>query len=157
MKPKRDRAAVMAPPPLLLALCVAAGFGADYLKRVPLFSVVPPFHRPLYFGLFVLAAVIFVSAIGGMIRHKTHPSPYRPTEVLVVAGIYRLTRNPIYIAFLLVAVALAVETNSAWLLLSAVVLFVLLHFGVVRREEEYLSGKFGSAYDDYQRRVRRWV
>jgi protein-S-isoprenylcysteine O-methyltransferase Ste14 len=53
--------------------------------------------------------------------------------------------------------ALAVGANNAWLLLSAIALFVFLHFGVVKREEHYLSTKFGIIYDDYSRRVRRWI
>ena len=157
MNDKPDRAIIIAPPPLLVVLCIAAGFGAQYFKRVPLFSVVPPFHQPLYLGLFAVAVLILFAAIRGMIRHQTHPSPYKPTAALVVEGVYRFTRNPIYVGFLLIVVGLAVAVNNAWLLLAALALFVLLHFGVVKREETYLSGKFGSAYSEYCKRVRRWI
>lgn len=157
MTDKPDRAAVIAPPPLLVVLCLALGFGAQHFHRAPLFSELPPFYRPLYLALFVAAALIFVLAIREMIRHKTHPSPHRPTTAIVVEGVYRFTRNPIYIAFLLVVLAFAVRANNAWLLLSAAILFLLLHFGVVKREEQYLSVKFGSVYDEYRRRVRRWI
>jgi protein-S-isoprenylcysteine O-methyltransferase Ste14 len=152
-----DRAHVIAPPPLLLALCLAAGFGAQHFRPIPLFSELPPFQWLLSIGMFVLAAVILFAAIGGMIRHKTHPSPHRPTTAIVEGGVYRFTRNPIYIAFLLIVLAFAVRANNAWLLLSAVILFLLLHFGVVKREERYLSVKFGGVYDEYRQRVRRWL
>jgi protein-S-isoprenylcysteine O-methyltransferase Ste14 len=154
---KLDHAAVIVPPPLLLALCVAVGFIAQHLKRLPLFPGAHLFLRPLCVTFFALAAIIFLLAVRELIRHHTHPSPYKPTAELVVGGIYSWTRNPIYIAFLLIVLALAVGANSVWLLLSAITLFVFLHFGVVKPEEHYLSTKFGSIYDDYYRRVRRWV
>lgn len=157
MDDKRDHAAVIAPPPLLLAICIAVGFMAQHLKRLPFLPGADRFLRPLCITLFAAAAMIFFSDVRELIRHHIHPSPYKPTVELVVGGIYRWTRNPIYVAFLLIALALAVAANSAWLLLSAVTLFVLLHFGVVKPEERYLSTKFGSIYNDYYRRVRRWI
>lgn len=157
MNDKPDRAAVIAPPPLLMALCIAAGFVAEYFKHLPLFPVVHPFLWPLCITLFAIAAIILFAAIRELIRHKTHPSPYKPTTAIVVGGIYSFTRNPIYIAFLFIVLAFAVGANSAWLFLSALTLFFVLHFGVVKREEQYLSAKFGSTYDDYRRRVRRWI
>jgi protein-S-isoprenylcysteine O-methyltransferase Ste14 len=77
--------------------------------------------------------------------------------VVVDSGVYRFSRNPIYVGFLLVLVALAVGANMGWMLVMLPILFVLLHFGVVRREERYLSAKFGAGYDDYRARVRRWI
>jgi protein-S-isoprenylcysteine O-methyltransferase Ste14 len=107
--------------------------------------------------LFGAAVIIFVAAIRELIRHKTHPSPYKPTATIVDTGVYRFSRNPIYVGFLLVVVASAACANSAWLLLAAVALFVLLRFGVVSREEQYLSRKFGDVYEEYRRKVRRWM
>jgi protein-S-isoprenylcysteine O-methyltransferase Ste14 len=78
------------------------------------------------------------------------------TAAIVSSGIYRFSRNPIYVAFLIVVLATAVAANNAWLLIAIVVLFVLLQFGVVRAEERYLSGKFGEEYDAYRKTTRRW-
>jgi len=101
--------------------------------------------------------IIFVAAIRELIRHKTHPSPYKATATIVDTRIYRFSRNPIYLGFLPVVVASAACANSTWLLLAAVALFVLLRFGVVSREEQYLSRTFGNAYWEYRRKVRRWI
>jgi protein-S-isoprenylcysteine O-methyltransferase Ste14 len=157
MNNERDHAPIIAPPPLLVALCIVGGFVARHFNPLSLFPESHPVRWPLCIALFVISALILFGAIRQLIRHKTHPSPYKPTAAVVVGGVYRFTRNPIYIAFLLIVVAFAVAANSAWFFVSAITLFVLLHFGVVKREEGYLSGKFGSAYDDYRRRVRRWL
>ena len=157
MNDKSEHAPVIAPPPLLMLLCILAGFGARHFKPAPLFSENQSFRKSLAIALFVLAFVIFAAAIVQFVRKKTHPSPYQPSAALIIAGIYRITRNPIYIAFLLIVVGFAIAANSAWFLLSAIILFLLLHFGVVKREERYLTSKFGSTYHDYCRRVRRWL
>ena len=91
------------------------------------------------------------------VKHNENPNPYKPTSTIVSSGIYRFSRNPIYIAFLVFALATAIVANNAWILLSIPLLFVLLQFGVVRAEERYLSGKLGAEYDAYRRSVRRWI
>jgi protein-S-isoprenylcysteine O-methyltransferase Ste14 len=157
MDDKRDHAGVIAPPPLLMVLCIAVGFLAEHFQHFPIFPADQPIRRPLCFAVFGAAVIIFVAAIRELIIHRTHPSPYKPTATIVDTGIYRFSRNPIYVGFLLVVVACAACANSAWLLLAAVALFVLLRFGVVSREEQYLSRKFGDVYDEYRRKVRRWM
>lgn len=154
---ERDHAPIIAPPPLLLLLCIGGGYLARHYERLSLFPEHHPLRRPLSIALFAIAVVIFLAAITQFIRHKTHPSPYKPTAAIVVKGVYRFTRNPIYTAFLFVVIGFAVAANSAWFLISAAMLSVLLHYGVVKREELYLSARFGSTYDDYRQRVRRWL
>ncbi len=155
--PERDRAAVIAPPPLLTVICIAAGFIAAHFEPLPLYHG-PAWPRvALCVALFLLAAVVIVLALRELIRHREHPSPYKPTDAIVGSGIYRFTRNPIYVGFVMLVLAVGIGANDAWFLLSLVMLFVLLHFGVVRPEERYLSVKFGTGYEEYRRRVRRWL
>jgi protein-S-isoprenylcysteine O-methyltransferase Ste14 len=157
LRMKIDHARVVAPPPLLMVLCIAAGFLAEHFQHFQIFPAHHPIRRPLCFALFGAAVIIFVTAIRELIRHKTHPSPYKATAALVQTGIYRFSRNPIYVGFLLVVLGCAMCADSGWLLLAAVALFVLLRFGVVSREEQYLSRKFGDVYEEYRRKVRRWM
>ena len=154
---ERDRPAIIAPPPLLAAVCIAAGFIAAHFRPFPFIPGAAWPRVALGVTLFLLAAVIVFSSRRELIKHHEHPNPYKPTDAIVVSGIYRFTRNPIYVGFLLVVLAVGVGANNAWLLLSFVALFVLLYLGVVKAEERYLSAKFGDRYDEYRRRVRRWV
>jgi protein-S-isoprenylcysteine O-methyltransferase Ste14 len=157
MMHERDRAAVIAPPPLLTAVCIAAGFIAAHFRPFPIMDGAAGLRVALCVGLSLFAALLIFSGVRQLIKHQEHPSPYKPTDAIVASGIYRFTRNPIYVGFLAVVLAIGVGANNGWLLLSFAVLFVLLHFGVVRPEERYLSVKFGNGYDDYRRRVRRWI
>jgi protein-S-isoprenylcysteine O-methyltransferase Ste14 len=153
----KDRPAIIAPPPLLGLACIAAGFIAARFKPLPFFPGLASVRIAIAIVLFLVPVAIIVVARRELINHKEHPNPYKPTSAIVSSGIYGFSRNPIYIAFLIAVLATAIAANNAWLFLSIVLLFVLLQFGVVRAEERYLSGKFGTEYDEYRRRVRRWL
>ncbi len=70
---------------------------------------------------------------------------------------FRRSRNPLYVALTLMYVGLALLTNSLWVLALLVPVLLILHYGVVRREERYLEAKFGEAYRGYRARVRRYL
>jgi protein-S-isoprenylcysteine O-methyltransferase Ste14 len=152
----KDHPAIIAPPPLLALACIAAGFIAARFKPLPFFPGPHSVRVAISVVLFVVPVVIVFIARQELIKHKEHPNPYKPTGAIVSSGIYRFSRNPIYVAFLIVVLATAVAANNAWLLIAIVMLFVLLQFGVVRAEERYLSGKFGAEYDAYRKTTRRW-
>jgi protein-S-isoprenylcysteine O-methyltransferase Ste14 len=78
-------------------------------------------------------------------------------EGLVVTGVYRLTRNPMYVGNVLIAIGLAVASNSVAALLVAAPLVVFAYAAIVAAEENYLSAKFGEAYVEYCRAVPRWL
>jgi protein-S-isoprenylcysteine O-methyltransferase Ste14 len=81
----------------------------------------------------------------------------QPSTALVVEGPYRLTRNPIYIGFVLAYFGLAVMLTSVWVLLLLIPTLIILQRGVVEREETYLQRQFGETYRKYQVRVPRWL
>ena len=83
--------------------------------------------------------------------------PGEPSTVLLESGPYRFTRNPIYIAFVILYFGLAVMLTSAWMLLLLIPVLIILQRGVVEREEAYLQAKFGEAYRKYLARVPRWL
>jgi protein-S-isoprenylcysteine O-methyltransferase Ste14 len=83
--------------------------------------------------------------------------PGEPSTALVTYGPYKITRNPIYIGFILVYFGLAIVLTSAWVLLLLVPVLVILQRGVVEREEVYLEGQFGAAYRKYKAKVPRWL
>ena len=153
----KDRPAIIAPPPLLALACIGIGLIAGYYKPLPFFPGPTAVRAVVAIVLFMIAVILVVLSRRELVKHREHPNPYKPTSAIVTSGIYGLTRNPIYVGFHFVVLAVAVGANNAWLFLAAVVLFILLWFGVVRAEERYLSGKFGAEYDDYRRKVRRWI
>ena len=89
-------------------------------------------------------------------RAGTSPDFRKPTTALVVAGPYRITRNPIYLAMAFVISGLAFLLSEVWSLVLLPVVLLILDRGVVRGEETYLEQKFGEDYRAYKNRVPRW-
>ncbi len=107
--------------------------------------------------LIILAAALALSALVTMKAAGTNVLPSQPALTIVRGGPFRFTRNPMYLAFWFVQVALGFFLNDWITLLFVVPLIVIFHYGVVLREERYLTAKFGEPYLQYKREVRRWI
>jgi len=90
-------------------------------------------------------------------RAGTNVVPGQSATALVTTGPYRITRNPIYIGFVLVYFGLSIVLTSVWVLLLLFPVLMILQRGVVAPEEAYLERKFGDAYRAYTARVPRWL
>jgi protein-S-isoprenylcysteine O-methyltransferase Ste14 len=152
---EEDRPGVPIAPPLLFVLPILAALVLDWF--IPT-SFVHGASR------WILGALIFIAGVAlnvvGFITQKragTDPIPFNPSTRIVAHGLYRFTRNPMYIGFALCTFGLAVLVDSAWVLLAVPVGLVLIDRIVVTREELYLERKFGEEYLTYKRRVRRWI
>ena len=110
-------------------------------------------------ALLGLGLGVLLSAGRLFFKAKTTVRPYKPekTSKLVVAGVYRYSRNPMYLGMLLVLAGWGVFLDD-WLGLAPLLLFVLyLTRFQIMPEERALTNLFGAEYQDYMRRVRRWI
>jgi protein-S-isoprenylcysteine O-methyltransferase Ste14 len=106
----------------------------------------------------VAVAIALFSYSVAQFRAAGTPVPARkPTTVIVRTGPYRFSRNPIYLAFSVFQLGIAISVNSVWLLATLVGAVALIHYVVIPREEQYLERKFGAHYLDYKAAVRRWL
>ena len=89
-------------------------------------------------------------------RLGTNVSPLRPTTALATNGVYEWTRNPLYTGGTAVMIGVAFIFALDWLVLLMAPALLILHFGVVHREEQYLEQKFGDSYREYKASVPRY-
>ena len=122
----------------------------------------PTWPHPL--GLFAGSVVILVGAgvfvyCTGLFstRGRGTPVPLAPPSALVATGLYRHTRNPIYLAYVGILVGEAVFVGSTSLLTYALAMFVLFHIMVVAHEEPELRRRFGADYERYRTLAPRWL
>lgn len=90
-------------------------------------------------------------------RHDTGLLPGQATHSMIEEGPYRLSRNPLYVGMLVLYVGLALLAPTVWALVLFPVAVLLVLWGAIRPEERFLHERFGEPYDDYRRRVRRWL
>jgi protein-S-isoprenylcysteine O-methyltransferase Ste14 len=150
-----DHPDIVALPPVLFAGCAVIG------TIVHLFFPVRVLWYPISLLIGMLLALasmaLAVWAQREMKAAGTNVRPDRPSLTVVKAGPYRFTRNPMYVSLCLLQLAIGFFLNGWVPVLFAIVLAVVLHFGVILREESYLERKFGEQYLSFKRRVRRWV
>jgi protein-S-isoprenylcysteine O-methyltransferase Ste14 len=154
-EPNADNPGVITLPPLLSVGTLVVGLLIQWLvPRHPF----PPGPARLA-GAVLLAAGILLLAWGAstMRRAGTNIRPTQPALVLVTGGPFRWTRNPLYLANVLIYLGIALLVNALWPLLLLIPLIVLFEWGVIRREERYLLAKFGEPYRAYCAQVRRWL
>jgi protein-S-isoprenylcysteine O-methyltransferase Ste14 len=107
---------------------------------------------------FILLAVgLFVSAVSTFKAAGTPVPGNEPTTAIVQRGPYRLSRNPIYLAFSLLQLGIALWVNSVWLVITLFVAVAVMSLVVIPREERYLEARFPSEYLPYKASVRRWL
>jgi protein-S-isoprenylcysteine O-methyltransferase Ste14 len=142
-------------PPLVYLTSIV--IGALLQRATPLPFLPRALTAPLGASLVVLALALFAYS-AGKFRAAGTPVPARkPTTAIVRTGPYRLSRNPIYLAFSLLQLGIATWVNSVWLLVTLALAVALIHFVVIPREEQYLERRFGDQYLEYKASVRRWL
>jgi protein-S-isoprenylcysteine O-methyltransferase Ste14 len=150
-----DRPGVPIAPPLLFVLPILGSLALEWL--IPT-SFIRGAFRWIPGALICVAGIALT--VGGFITQKragTDPIPFNPSTRIVAHGLYRFTRNPMYLGLALCTLALAILVDSAWTLLAVPIGLVLIDRIVITREERYLERKFGEEYLNYKCRVRRWI
>jgi protein-S-isoprenylcysteine O-methyltransferase Ste14 len=151
-----DNAGVIAFPPFIwLVSAVISALVHFFLIQLPIMS----YSACLVCGivLVILAPALALSALVTMKAAGTNVDPAKPALTIVRGGPFRFTRNPMYLALCLLQIALGFFLNDWITLLFIVPLALIMHYGVVLREERYLTAKFGEPYLELKREVRRWL
>lgn len=150
-----DNPNVIAPPPLIYAVPLAVGILIQILFPM---NLLPPVAAQVSGGLlFILAGILFISALWRMRQAGTNVVTRQPTTAVVTGGPYRFTRNPIYLSLTLLYSGISLLTNALWPMLMLPIVLVIIDRGVIAREEGYLENKFGEEYTQYKARARRWI
>ncbi|MBV8667335.1 MAG: isoprenylcysteine carboxylmethyltransferase family protein [Burkholderiaceae bacterium] len=145
------------PPPILALLtgCLMWGIAS----ATPSFALSEIIHSAVATFLALGGIACVLSGFLAFGRAHTTINPVKPeaASALVCGGIYRYTRNPMYLGLLLVLTSWAIFLSSAWALLGPVAFKFYIERFQILPEERVLAAKFGAAFAEYQSRVRRWL
>jgi len=154
---EKDAATVRFPPPLVPLIALVLGIAVH--------ALVWPLPLPLagiarYGIAAVLVAVgtaLIASAIRLFVRSGQDPKPWESTPAIIATGVYRFTRNPMYLGMGALQAGIGVALANGWVVALVSVTWLVIYFIAIRHEEAYLERKFGSVYIDYKSTVRRWL
>lgn len=153
-----DNPGVIAPPPVLAAAAVVLGLLLDWVAPAYVLTVMLSWGTRIILGVELLAAggALIYAAVKVFRAAGTNPEPWKPSTAVASTGVYAWLRNPMYVGVLAMLIGLAILLASDWMIVTTVAAALVLHFGVVRREERYLEAKFGDVYRRYCKDVPRY-
>jgi protein-S-isoprenylcysteine O-methyltransferase Ste14 len=147
---------VKLPPPVWMVLYVVIAAGASYLAGWPLIPGLPVV--PLGVLLIIAGVALAVAATRLFRREGTEINPTSLTNrKLVTSGPFNFTRNPMYLSLVTIALGIAFAVGAWPMFLVPIALFATVNWVHVPFEEAKMRRQFSEAYDDYARRVRRWI
>jgi protein-S-isoprenylcysteine O-methyltransferase Ste14 len=144
----------LARPPVIYLGAIALGVVMHFVW--PMLLVPYAISMPVGVVGTLAAVALFVYAVRTFKAAGTPVPGNLPTTTIVRTGPYRFSRNPIYLAFSLLQLAIAVWVNDAWLVATLVAAVAVMSFVVIPREERYLTARFPE-YSSYKAAVRRWL
>lgn len=148
---------LLIPPPLYAFAAWVSTWAVQHF--LPALNTAFPGQSILAWSLIALGLGIGVIAVGSFFQTGTTISPHTPekTAKLVTGGLFGFSRNPMYLAMLLVLVGYALGRGNPLGLLPVVAFVIIIEAVQIRPEEAVLEEKFGEDYRAYKRRVRRWL
>lgn len=158
MEKDEKGAAVSFPPPLIYVLFICLGASVNYFIPLAFWPMSMPVFATKALALIALLVgmLLALSAVLKLHLARTSIEPWKPTTDIVDTGIFQYTRNPIYLSFNFLGVAIAGYFNNLWIFFSLMPATLLIAKCVIAKEEAYLKRKFGSQYLDYCEKVGRW-
>ena len=152
---KKDHPGVIALPPLIYLAFLLTGLALDYLWP---FAVLPDrVQFTAGFAVMALGGLIVAFTFPQFRKARTNFSPFKPTTALIIGGLFRFSRNPAYLSLSLLYTGIGITADNLWMLGLLVPIHMVMHYGVISREERYLESKFGEEYLRYMASVRRWL
>ena len=143
-------------PPYLVITSLISSLTLEYLYPVA-FTTGSSIQFFLGLVIIIVSIILFYCTFIIFKSNAENPHPRSVTTQLFLGGTYKYSRNPIYLAFVLMLLGCSICFNSVWYLVFAILELILLHFGVILPEEKYLEKEFDKVYLEYKNSVRRWI
>ena len=124
---------------------------------LPLANLIPPPWRQSGVVLIIPSILILLYSGLSFIKAKTAMLPFSGATALVTDGLYRFTRNPMYLGMVLFLLGVAILLGSLRALVPVIAYIWIIDRQFIRNEELFLQGIFGKEYLAYRKRVRRWI
>ena len=143
------------PPPLIvLTLIISIYFSS---KKIDLINI--PFQLEISFFILSLGILVFINPVLKFIKSKTtiNPIQFEETNRLVTSGIFKYSRNPMYLGMLMIIISTSIFYLNIYSILTPFIFVFWINKFQIKREEIFLTEKFGKEYLSYKNKTRRWL
>ena len=143
------------PPPILVIILITSiYFSSD---KLDLISV--PYRTLFSIVILSIGILVIINPVVKFIKSKTtvNPVEFKNVEKLVTSGIYKYSRNPMYLGMIMIIISTAVYYLNFYSLLTPFIFYFWINRFQIKREEVFLTEKFGKEYLSYKKKTRRWI
>ena len=143
------------PPPILVIILTSL----VYFSSTKLELIYLPYRQIVSVIILIIGLIVIVSPVVDFIKSKTtvNPVKFKNVNRLVTTGIYRYSRNPMYLGMILIVISTTVYYLNFLSVFSPLIFYIWINKFQINREEIFLEDKFGSEYLKYKSKTRRWI
>lgn len=143
------------PPPILVIILTSL----VYFSSTKLELIYLPYRQIVSVIILIIGLIVIVSPVVDFIKSKTtvNPVKFKNVNRLVTTGIYRYSRNPMYLGMILIIISTTVYYLNFLSVFSPLIFYIWINKFQINREEIFLEEKFGSEYLKYKSKTRRWI
>jgi protein-S-isoprenylcysteine O-methyltransferase Ste14 len=152
-----DSASVRFPPPLVYLAGILLGVAAHRWLWPLRLEIEDAVRIPLALIVAAVGITLNVVSFGRFRRTGQDVKPWTSTPEIISEGIYRYTRNPMYVGLAFVQLGVSIALGNLWIAALLLPVLYIVYVSAIRPEEAYLERKFGDEYRTYRLSVRRWL
>ncbi len=143
------------PPPLLVLILVISNYFSS--KKIDL--ILLPHQNIISFILLLIGAFILINPIFKFIKSRTtiNPIKFKKVNKLITSGIYKYSRNPMYLGLLTIVISTTIFYLNIFSITTPIIFYFWINKFQIKREEIFLTEKFGKEYLLYMTKTRRWI
>jgi protein-S-isoprenylcysteine O-methyltransferase Ste14 len=150
-------------PPLIMLFSINLGFGAGiynlYISQLYSLPNLLNYLRSTELGIFLILTsfLLIYLSVKSFKFHQEDPNPITKSNKLITEGIFKYTRNPMYLSLIFFQLGVGSLLNFLHISFFSLFTLFILHFFIIKKEESYLRDKFGEQYIMYTQTSRRWI
>ena len=143
------------PPPLLVLILVVSNYFSS--KKIDLILI--PNQNIISFIIFLIGVIILINPIVRFVKSKTtiDPIKFKKVNKLITSGIYKYSRNPMYLGLLMIVISTSILYLNIFSIATPMLFYFWINRFQIKREEIFLTEKFGKEYLLYKAKTRRWI
>jgi len=143
------------PPPLLVLILAISNYFSS--KKIDLILI--PNQKLISFIILLIGVLILITPIFKFIKSKTtiDPIKFKKVNKLITSGIYKYSRNPMYLGLLMIVTSTSIFYLNIFSIITPIIFYCWINRFQIKREEIFLTEKFGNDYILYKTKTRRWI